>query len=124
MAWKIGNALKKQATEVEYFTKDGKTITREHGWRWASVTVADKPDLSDIDEDGYVDALSEFGEVLDQDATDGCWEEWTYPDDLTDEEREAVEAAWEEDWSLEGLGWESSDFELRLYGPLEVEKIG
>ena len=124
MAWKISNALKKQATEVEYFTKDGKTITREHGWRWASVTVADKPDLSNIDEDGYVDALTEFGEVLDQDATDGCWEEWTYPDDLTDEEREAVEAAWEEDWSLEGLGWESSDFELRLYGPLEVEEIG
>ena len=124
MAWKIGNALKKQATEVEYFTKDGKTITREHGWRWASVTVADKPDLSDIDEDSYVDAYSEFGDVLDLDTTDGCWEQWSYPEDMTDEEKEAIETAWEEDWSLEGLGWESSDFEMRLYGPLEVEEIG
>lgn len=123
MAWKISNAHKKQATEVEYFTKDGKTITREHGWRWANVTVADKPDLSDIDEDSYVDAYSEFGDVLDLDTTDGCWEEWSYPDDMSDEEREAIEAAWEEDWSLEGLGWEQSDFEMRLYGPLHVEEV-
>ena len=126
MAWKITNALKKQATEVEYFTKDGKTITREHGWRWASVTVLDKPDLSkfgDPEEDFYVDGLSDFGDVIDQDSTDGCWEDWTYPEDMTEEEREEIEAAWEEDWSLEGLGWESADCELRFWGPLDVEEV-
>ena len=123
MAWKITNALKKQAVEVETFGKDTRRIVREHGWRWASVTVLDKPDLSIVDEDDYVDALTDFGDVIDQDSSDGCWEDWTYPDDMSDEEREEIEAAWEEDWSLEGLGWESDDCELRLYGPLEVEEV-
>ena len=72
MAWKITNALKKQAVEVETFGKDTRRIVREHGWRWASVTVLDKPDLSIVDEDDYVDALTDFGDVIDQDSSDGC----------------------------------------------------
>jgi hypothetical protein len=124
MAWKISNALKKQAVELEYFSNGkGDLIIREHGWRWASVTVLDKPDLSIIDEEDHIDALTEFGDVIDQDTTDGCWEEWDFPENMSEEDKEKVIEIWEEEWSLESLGWEQTEFELRLWGPLDVEEV-
>ena len=70
-------------------------------------------------------ALSEFGEVLDQDATDGCWEEWDL-DALEGDEEEAFQEAWDEDSheGIENLGWVGWDSELFFDGPLDVENLG
>lgn len=126
MAWKISTKYKKSIEEVETFTKDDMTITRRHGWRWGHATFAEKPDLSNYDEDIGIDVYSgEFGDVLDHEFDDGCWEDWEYDDALTPEQIEEIEAAWEEDWTsgIEDLGWENEDWEVIFTGPLEVEEV-
>ena len=126
--WKLSPLHKKSAVEKMFFSKDGKCITIEQGFRWATFTVAsDEQPLTDnelTNEDGY-----ELGCI----ANDECWEMWEMSDgcwldieassdDVTEEEVEAFTEAWDEDSheGVEVLGWDHDDTECYYHGPLEL----
>lgn len=125
--WSLSPQYKKSAVEKMFFYNDGKIISIEQGFRWATFKAdSDERPLTDEElknEDGY--ELASFSD-------DGCWEMWEMVDgcwldiqaerDVTDEELEAFEAAWEEDSyeGVESLGWSNDDTEYYYHGPLEL----
>ena len=52
--WKISNLHKKNAVERQFWTRDGKTIIREEGFRWGtwSCESDEKPDVNLDNPDG------------------------------------------------------------------------
>ena len=123
--WALTTKTKKNAVEMQFWTKDGRTIIREEGYRWGKFYCEsdERPDVDLANPDGYELGDSEYDWELDM-LDDGCWADWTYPDDMTDEEQQAIEAAWEEDFydGMEGLGWSNDDTEYWFYGELELEQ--
>ena len=124
MSYKISTIEKKSVTQREIWVKDGRQAVYEIGWRWGYVFVPEKPDLSNYDPVVGVDPYSEW-EVEDHSFDDGCWAEWEYPDDMTEEEQEAFDTAYDEegDDGLMALGWQIDDTEYRFTGELEVQKV-
>lgn len=126
--WKLSPQYKKSAVEKMFFYKDGKCITIEQGFRWATFTVeSDTRPLTDEElknEDGYElgcidnDECWEMWEMM-----DGCWLDIeAYRGDISEEEQQAFEEAWEEDSyeGVEALGWSNDDTEYYYNGPLEL----
>ena len=124
--WKLSNYHKKNAVEVQIWTRDGKTFEIEEGFRWGSFcTTSDtKPEVDLGNPDGwepYADDVEwEFYEY-----SDGCWGEIRFvnEDDWTDEQKQEIEDLYaEEGYSgLEEAGWSNNDTEYTLYGPLLLE---
>ena len=123
--WVLTTATKKNAVEKQFWYKDGRVIIREEGYRWGKFYCEsdERPDVHLANPDGYELGDSEYDWELDH-LDDGCWADWTYPDDMTEEEQEAIEAAWEEDFyeGMEALGWSNDDTEYWFYGELELEQ--
>ena len=123
--WVLTTKTKKNAVERQFWTKDGRTIIREEGYRWGKFYCesSERPDVDLANPDGYELGDSEYDWELDH-LDDGCWADWTFPDDMTEEEQQAIEAAWEEDFydGMEGLGWSNDDTEYWFYGELELEQ--
>jgi hypothetical protein len=126
--WKLSPQYKKSAVEKMFFYKDGKVVTVEQGFRWATFSVeSDERPLTDDElknEDGYelsCIANDESWEMWDM--TDGCWLDIEAGNDkTTSTDVEEFEKAWEEDSysGVEELGWDNSDTEYYYYGPLEL----
>lgn len=123
--WVLTTKTKKNAVEKQFWYKDGRVIIREEGYRWGKFYCEsdERPDVDLDNPDGYELGDSEYDWELDS-LDDGCWAEWTYPDDMTEEEQEEFEAAWDEDFfeGLEALGWSNNDTEYWFYGELELEQ--
>jgi hypothetical protein len=121
MSWRLSNREKKNVTQVETWTRGDLTATREVGWRWGNWKYDKKPDLSKYNEDEQSDVY-DFGDVVDAELDDGCWEEWHWPDDMDTEETEILEGYYEDqgDEGLENEGWTLDDTETFVTGPLEV----
>jgi hypothetical protein len=121
MSWKIETTQKKSITEVTIWKKDDLEIRQSIGWRWGYVSVEEDPeidtDLTDADEV----CVSDFS-IEDQNFDDGCWEDWEFPDKMSDEDRETFLKIYEEDFygGLEEAGWMAWDTEIYFRGPLEV----
>ena len=131
--YKVSTRQKKSVTEVEFFVKDGKTISYTTGWRWGYVVLlvpegvdlaaeldAENNDEVEIDGLGY--------DIHDRDLDDGCWDEWDYGD-LDDDAIAAIDEAVEEDGSAYGalvdvLEWDQDDSILIFSGPLDIENMG
>lgn len=124
MSYKISTIEKKSITQREIWIKDGRQAVYEIGWRWGYVTIPNEPDLSNYDPSEGIDPY-ELGDIEDQEFIDGCWSEWEYPDDMTEEEQEEFDTAYDEegDEGIMNLGWQIDDTEYRFTGPLEVEEI-
>lgn len=118
---------KKSAVEVAVWEKDGVTIVYREGYRGGTfycesdtrpqISLADNVDLSlDSADCGTADGWEM------QEMWDGCWGDWEFPEDLSEEERERIEALWEEDGysGLEDDGWYNSDTEYHFEGPLAM----
>lgn len=126
--WKLSPQYKKSAVEKMFFYKEGKVITVEQGFRWATFNVeSDERPLTDLElvnEDGYELGCIDNDESWEMwDMTDGCWLDIEAGNDkTTDEDVEAFEAAWEEDsyTGVEAIGWSNDDTEYYYYGPLEL----
>lgn len=126
--WKLSPQYKKSAVEKMFFYKDGKVITMEQGFRWATFSVeSDERPLTDYElknEDGYELGAIDNDESWEMwDMIDGCWCDIEAGNDkTTDEDVEEFEAAWEEDSyeAVEELGWSQDDCEYYYYGPLEL----
>ena len=56
---------------------------------------------------------------------DGCWVEWSFPDDMPEEERERIQALWDEEWyeGMESDGWSNDDTEHWIYGPIQLTDV-
>lgn len=121
--WKITNLEKKSAVEKQYWVKGSQTITREEGYRWGYWTCESdsRPNIDLANPQGYEVGCSEFEWEL-QEMTDGSWCEVTWPDDMTEEEQQQWEEAWEEDYceGVEALGWSNDETEYWIYGPIEL----
>ena len=121
--WKVTNLHKKSAVERQFWVKDGKTIIREEGFRWGvwSCESDEQPDIDLDNPEGYelmcTDCDWEMEEMM-----DGSWAETTFPDDMSEEEQEEWEAAWEEDSydGVEALGWSCDETEHWIYGPIQL----
>jgi hypothetical protein len=124
MRYRISTVEKKSVTQREIWTKDGQEAVYEIGWRWGSVIVNEKPDLSNYDPVVGIDPISEWDAEIDC-FSDGCWSEWEYPDDMTEEEQEEFDTAYDEesDDGIMALGWDQYDTEYRFTGELEVEEL-
>jgi hypothetical protein len=120
--WKISNYHKKSCVEIQTWSKDGKTFTYSEGFRWGTFFKEDeeRPEVDLKNEDGFDPYFDDWElDMMD----DGCWADYEFGDDWTDEEREAVEAIIEEDgiYALEEHGWINTDTEVELQGPLLLE---
>jgi len=124
--WKLSPQYKKSAVEKAFFYKDGKVITMEQGFRWATFSVeSDERPLTDEElknEHGY-----ELGSIANDESwemwemIDGCWLEIEAGNDkTTSTDVEEFEEAWEEDSyeAVEALGWSQDDTEYYYHGPL------
>lgn len=121
--WKISNVNKKSAVDVQHWTKGDVTIKREEGFRWGvwSCESDEKPEIDLNNPDGF-DTMSDDYDWEMEEMSDGCWAEWIFPDDMSDEEREAIEAAYDDMWEegLEELGWHNTDGEHFILGPIRL----
>lgn len=126
--WSLSPQYKKSAIEKMIFSKDGKCITIEQGFRWATFKVeSDERPLTDEElknEDGYELCCIDNDERWEMwDMSDGCWLDIAIGNDKTSEDDlEEFETAWEEDSyeGVEALGWQNDDTEYYYYGPLEL----
>jgi hypothetical protein len=126
--WKLSPQYKKSAVEKMFFYKDGKCITIEQGFRWATFSVeSDVRPLTDDElrnEDGYELGCIDNDESWEMwDMTDGCWLDIEAGNsETTSTDVEEFEAAWGEDSyeAVEALGWSQTDTEYFYYGPLAL----
>jgi hypothetical protein len=122
--WVLTTKTKKNAVEKQFWYKDGRVIIREEGYRWGKFYCEsdERPDVDLANPDGYELGDSEYDWELDN-LDDGCWADWTFPDDMSEEEQEEIQEAWEEDFmaGMEALGWSNDDTEYWFYGELELE---
>ena len=120
--WKISNYYKKSCIEIQTWTKDGKSFTYSQGFRWGTFYKEsdERPDVDLKNPDGF-DPYADDWELEMMD--DGCWGDYKFGDDWTDEEREAVEEIIDEGsiYDLEEHGWYNDDTEVVLDGPLLLE---
>lgn len=124
--WKITNHHKKNAVERQFWTKDGITVTKDEGFRWGtwSCESDEKPDVDLNNPDGYDVMSTEYDWEM-EDMNDGCWVEWTFPEDMSDEDREHVQDLWEEGWydGMEDEGWINENTENWIYGPIQLTNV-
>ena len=128
MTWRVSTREKKSVVQIDTWEKDDMTMQREIGWRWGHFLYDEKPNVVglgiDLENNESIE-VSMLGDVQDSEQDDGCWEDWTWPDELDPEEVERLEEIYSED-SEEGLeneGWVHTDSEYFLQGPLDLEFI-
>lgn len=121
--WKITNLHKKSAVERQFWTKDGMTVIKEEGFRWGVWTCESdqRPDINLDNPDGW-EQYSQEEEWEMEEMMDGSWQEWSWPDDMVEEERERIQELWDEEYfdGLEGDGWTLDETEYWIYGPIKL----
>ena len=120
--WELSTEYKKNAIEVQLWYKDGVTIKKIEGYRWGTFYCEsdERPDIDLRNPDGY--ELADYDWEMDS-MDDGCWLEWDWPADMTEEEQDKIMDAWNEDFydGMEALGWSNDDTEYHFHGPLQLE---
>jgi hypothetical protein len=121
--WKIEPTWKKSLAERSHYTKDGKEIIIETGWRWGEFTIETEDDEPPVLEEG-VDLFNCDYEVEMQYCDDGCWEEREFFG-FTDEEEETMNEWLDENsWlDLEEEGWIPSENEMIMSCEPSIEKV-
>ena len=121
--WILKTLHKKSAVEKQFWYKDGKVIIREEGYRWGEFYCEsdEQPEIDLVNPDDYNLSESDYDWELTS-LDDGCWADWTFPEDMTEEEQAEIESAWEENYfeGMEELGWSNNDTDYILQGPLEL----
>lgn len=89
-------------------------VSREETYRWGYAIVETSEDIDANSDEIFVIAYE-----------DGVYVSWDYPDDLSDEDKEAIKNAYDEDGDdgLETLGWHYSDSEGKIVAPYKVLKV-
>lgn len=126
--WTVKTLDKKSVTEVEEFVKDGMTLTHTTGFRWGSWQVAtnDGQPPEFVFEDGQIDINSCYENNIEEvelnSMDDGCYEDYDWPEGISDEEQEKAQTVIDEEsvYELESHGWYHSETYVYLSGPLEI----
>ena len=123
--WVLTTTDKKSVEEIEFWSKDGKTIKRITGFRWGTVYCEsdEKPEI-DLDNPDGINVF-DCGYDFELDSLDDGWSlEVVYPDDMDEEEQERMDELWDEDaydaWESEG--WSNIETETWFHGPLSLEE--
>lgn len=123
MRYKVSTIEKKSVIEKNFFVKDDKSLCIEQGYRWGYFVTEDPVDKEELKSK---DSLMIYDyDVIDHAFDDGCWIDFVYDDEVDQDERDAIENAWEEDWysGIEALGWSEDESEVWFHGDLEVEEV-
>ena len=124
--YKITNLHKKSAVERQFWIKDGFTVIKDEGFRWGVWTCESdqKPEIDLNNPDGYELMNSDYDWEMEE-MLDGNWVDWTFPGDMDEEERERIQALWDEDYfeGLENDGWVNDETEHWIYGPIRLENL-
>jgi len=123
--WILTTVEKKSVEEIEFWSKDGKTIKRSTGFRWGKVYCEsdEKPDIDLENPEGI--SVFDCGHDFELDSLDDGWSaDVEYPDDMDEEEQERMNELWDEDAyeAWEGEGWSNDDSETWFYGPLDLKE--
>lgn len=130
--WKVSTVDKKSVQEIETWTKDGKRLEIQTGFRWGSWIVEtsdDNPPVFEFGEDGTIDMYSYYEgniESIELDyLDDGCWLEWEFSDNISEEEQEQIIEGWDEDSYdyLESNGWLQDDTICQVFCELSIERL-
>lgn len=106
--------------DPSHMSKDDKLVAREETFRWGyAIVEANKKDLPKDDEI----VVSDYN-LIENDYQDGVAVYWEYSDNVTDEEKESIENAFDEDGDdgIEKLGWHYFDNEDKIIAPFKIEK--
>ena len=121
--WTLKTQHKKNAVEKQFWYKDGEVIIRTEGYRWCEFYCEsdEQPEIDLVNEDGYRIGSDDYEWELDS-LDDGCYADWEFPEDMSEEEQDEITEAWEEEFydGLEELGWSCDDTDYILEGPLEL----
>jgi hypothetical protein len=126
MQWKITPKTKKSILDKTYWVKGDMRICQEVGWRWGDFFV--EP-MSGVTIEEYLSGkddeiiLHEEFDVVDFSTEDGCWEEYTYSEDMSDDDIESIEQFLEDGGDLSDDGWEIVDSEVIIQGDIEIEEV-
>jgi hypothetical protein len=126
--YKISTQDKKSICQEEIFERvvNGVTqrVTMEQWWRWGYVIISgvEKDEIDPTNPNGLL--VSDYS-IEDQGFDDGVALWFNYSDNVTDEEKEQFEAAWDENGyeGIEELDWSQWDTETTFIGPLEIELL-
>ncbi len=122
--WKIQNYHKKNAVERQFWIKDGIVVTKDEGFRWGIWTCEsdERPDIDLANPNGFEVLWYDDHEWEMEEMIDGSWVEWTFPENMPEEERERIQALWDENWyeGMEGDGWVNDDTEHWIFGPIQL----
>jgi hypothetical protein len=132
--WTVSTQQKKSVEEHELWQKEDFVIRRITGFRfgtWSVETSDDEIPVLNQDSGPSADAINmneyfeENVESIEMEMLDDGWySDVIWPDDMPEEERERLEALWEEDsysgW--EDDGWVNYETECWATGPLDIEK--
>jgi len=126
MKWKITPSTKKSVLDNTYWIKDDMQICQEVGWRMGEFFVDPMPDVT-IEEylSGKDDEiiLNEEFDVINFSTTDGCWEEYTYSENMSDDDIAEIEELLEDGGSLDDAGWTILDSDVIIQGDIEIEEV-
>jgi hypothetical protein len=113
-------------TEIFEKTVDGVTYRAEleNWYRWGYAIISGVEDETELAQEHGTLEVSGYT-IEDHSFDDGVAAYWYYGNNVTDEMKQELEAAWDEDWydGVEELGWTLIDTETYFHGPLEVEFI-
>lgn len=127
--WKVSTENKKSAWEHMLFEKDGQVIRYITGYRVGSVFLCTEesnlPPLLEQNSGPSADMVNVYDTEYEYDL-DALWDGWyndiIFPDDMPEEEREALQTVIDEDvFELEQLGWINYETECWFEGPLKIE---
>lgn len=137
--WTVEPYHKKSVEEHEHFIKDGRTVIRKTGWRWARWTVEtsdNNPPEFDFCEvpggNGARDSINMYDacahnveDVEFVESFDGCWEDIEWPNDMDEDEQERLQEAIDEDGFYEVMeeqeGWLQDDTDMWIWGPIAIK---
>lgn len=122
--WKVEPTWKKSLSEIQYWTKDGKTIEYETGWRWGTFYYNTEGDEPPVIEDGTDLFCVDDADLEDWSTDDGCWDDYTFHN-MTEEEQEEIQNYFDEGnsvYDLEEQGWIMSDSEMIVSCDVEITK--
>lgn len=132
--WKVETEHKKSVEEHMFWNKDGRQFRIIQGFRWGIFTVETSDDNppegitrenpNGIDMYCYSGENSPNGAELDL-LDDGWLGDYEWDDDFSEEEQEEIMSLWDKE-SFEGLdeaGWNNTDSECWLFGPLLITDI-
>ena len=137
--WKVSTYYKKSCEEHEFWVKDGMTIVRKSGFRWASFFVETSDDNPPEFEftfvpggDGKKDSIDMYNccvnniESVDLELMDDGWYgDIDFPEDMDDDEVERLQDLIDEEdvYSIleDQEGWMLDETEAWVWGPLVID---